>query len=204
MLFTVCFDVLKQICGLRGFFYERKYRAHGQLNVVDVFSGFHIFVFLIARNVSTGPGFRPTAYRSQRWPADAGSEAGNPMSASKTQPNSNRIQHPKREGCLDEAAGTAMLIMPRGKARGVREMRKRPPREKRWRAQLPWCKPLRGYGVTHCGACAASFTTSEAVLGMRCVSLNRLSNTHNNRQSSRSAISFSFTITSFARMRSRR
>jgi len=49
---------------LRGLLYERTHRARGQLDVSEAFSGgslfdFHIFVFVIARNVSTGRGFRP-------------------------------------------------------------------------------------------------------------------------------------------------
>ena len=54
MLFTLCFDVLQLFDGLRGFLYERKHRTRRQLDVSEVFSGFHIFVFVIARNVSTG------------------------------------------------------------------------------------------------------------------------------------------------------
>ncbi len=64
VLFTRCFDVLELLDGLRGLLYERQHRTRGELDVSEAFSGgslfdFHIFVFVIARNVSTGRGFRP-------------------------------------------------------------------------------------------------------------------------------------------------
>jgi hypothetical protein len=39
MLFALRFDLLELLDCLRGFLYERTYRARGQLHVSDVFSG---------------------------------------------------------------------------------------------------------------------------------------------------------------------
>ena len=50
---------------------------------------FHMFELMNASKFDR-PRFCPTAYRSQRRPADAGSEAGDPMSMKKT---------PRRHGC---------------------------------------------------------------------------------------------------------
>jgi len=117
MLFTRCFDVLELLDGLRGLLYERQHRTRGELHVSEAFSGgslfdFHIFVFLIARNV------RPAAFLPHGIPVAAPTcggrvRGGEPDERVKNiRQDSHEKQHPKREGCLDAAAGSAMLVMP--------------------------------------------------------------------------------------------
>ena len=101
---------------------------------------FHILGLMNASKFDR-PRFCPTAYRWQRRPAAAGSEAGNPMRTKQT-PRSLVCEIRRRgQGCLDAAAGSAMLKVPwRRECGGVREMRKRLRRRARFGADRR--KPL--------------------------------------------------------------
>ena len=68
----------------------------------------HIFELMNASKFYR-PRFCPTAYRLQRRPADAGSEAGNPMRTTHTPRRLAWKTRWRCQGCLDAAAGSAML-----------------------------------------------------------------------------------------------